>query len=217
MAELNINMLLNVQEPTTSNLKGVNKSIEKGIGTVKINYDTGGVGKAKQQVDLLADAQKKAGKSGQEFADIVSMKGQSFAAYTVASTAIIKLTGAMSNAVREGIKLEVEMTKIAQTTNTSMSNIKANTQAILAISKNYGIAANKVAELTRLLTQTGMSFRDAAKGAEVLARTSLLASFDNLQKTTEGLITLMNSFGLSTVDAGKKLEIVNVLAKNFRR
>ena len=121
----------------------------------------------------------------------------------------------MSNAVREGLKLEAELAKIAQVTNTSVSSIRANTQAVLDISKNYGVASNKIAELIRLLTQTGLSFREATKGAETLARTSLLASFDNLKDTTEGLIALMNSFELSTEQAAHGLEVVNVLAKRF--
>ena len=60
-----------------------------------------------------------------------------------------------------------------------------------------------------------MSFRDAAASAEVLARTSLLASFDDLRDTTEGLIVLMNSFGSTAEEAAKGLEVINVVAKRF--
>ena len=214
MAAADLNMMMNVQT-NSSNLRNVNKSIEKGVGPVSITFDTNGTKKAHAQIDALAKAQEKAKKEAVGFAEVVTLKGQSFAAYSIASTAIIKLTGAMSNAVREGLKLEAELAKIAQVTNTSVSSIRANTQAVLDISKNYGVASNKIAELIRLLTQTGLSFREAAKGAETLARTSLLASFDNLKDTTEGLIALMNSFELSTEQAAHGLEVVNVLAKRF--
>ena len=214
MAAADLNMMMNVQT-NSSNLRNVNKSIEKGVGPVSITFDTNGTKKAHAQIDALAKAQEKAKKEAVGFAEVVTLKGQSFAAYSIASTAIIKLTGAMSNAVREGLKLEAELAKIAQVTNTSVSSIRANTQAVLDISKNYGVASNKIAELIRLLTQTGLSFREATKGAETLARTSLLASFDNLKDTTEGLIALMNSFELSTEQAAHGLEVVNVLAKRF--
>ena len=214
MAAANINMLLNVQT-STANLAQVNKSIQRGVGTVELTFADKGLGKAKAQIQSVGDATKKASKDAKTFADAIALKGTSYAAYGVASQAILKLTGAISNATRESIRLEVELAKIAQTTNRSVASIKANTDAVLSISRNFGVASNKVAELIRLLTQTGLSFREAAKGAEVLARTSLLASFDNLRDTTEGLIALMNSFELSTKDAASGLEVINVLAKRF--
>ena len=214
-AGYNFAFQMSLQAPPDADVKQVRRTIEAGLKGIKVQLDTKGMKQASTQIDKVGKASDKAQKKAEGFADTVTLKGRSFAAYTVASAGIIKLTGAITNATREAIKLEKEFAKIAQVTGQSNAQIKANAGAILDISKNFGIASNKVAELTRLLTQTGMSFREAAKGAEILARTELLASFDNLQKTTEGLIALMSSFRLSIDDANKGLEAINVVSKRF--
>jgi TP901 family phage tail tape measure protein len=60
-----------------------------------------------------------------------------------------------------------------------------------------------------------LSFRDAAKGAELLARTSLLSTFDSLTNTTEGLIAIINTFELSMDNAGLALEAMNTVSKKY--
>lgn len=214
MAASNINVLLQLQADR-ANMAQVKKSIEKGVGDLEIKFEGKNLAKARGQIKQVGDEAQKAGKKAEYFAEVVTLRGKSFAAFGIASQFILKLTGAISNATREAIKLEGELAKIAQTVNKSLTSIKAQSSAVLEISKNYGVASNKVAELIRLLTQTGLSFKEATKGAETLARTSLLASFDNLRSTTEGLIAIMNSFELSTENASKGLEVINVLSKRF--
>ena len=214
-AGYNFAFQMSLQAPPNADVKQVRRSIEAGLKGIKVNFDAKGAKKASNDINNVGKAAEKAGVQAEGFADTITMKGKSFAAYAVASSAIIKLTGAITNATRDALKLEKELAKIAQVTGRTNREIKANSAAILNISKNYGVASNKVAELVRMLTQTGMSFREAAKGADILARTELLASFDNLAKTTEGLIALMSSFNLSTAQAGKGLEAINVVSKRF--
>jgi TP901 family phage tail tape measure protein len=216
MAAADLNLMLNIQL-SQQNLRNVNNDLSKGVGPIdlKVNAESKNIAKIKSEINSVSTAADKGRVKAESFADVVTLKGRGFAAYAIASAAIAKLTGAIAGATREAFKLEVELIKIAQVTNRSTSDIKANTNAVLQISKTYGVAATKVAGLIRVLTQTGLSFKEASKAAETLARTSLLASFDNLQSTTEGLVAIMNSFKLSTEEASKGLEVINVLAKNF--
>jgi len=216
MAAADLNLMLNIQL-SQQNLRNVNSDISKGVGPInlQVNTKSSDLAKVKADIKSVSNAADKGRVKAETFADVVTLKGRGFAAYAIASAAIVKITGAIAGATREAFKLEVELIKISQVTNRSTADIKASTNAVLEISKTYGVAATKVAGLIRILTQTGLSFKEASKAAETLARTSLLASFDNLQSTTEGLVAIMNSFKLSTDEAAKGLEVINVLAKNF--
>ena len=121
----------------------------------------------------------------------------------------------MSQATREAIKYEAELLKISQVTGDSVNRVKDLQKSLFNISKEYNVNISKVAQLTRTLTQTGLSFREAAKGAEVLARTSLLATFDSLTNTTEGLIAVMQTFNLTVAQGGDVLEKINAVSKAF--
>ena len=205
---------LNVQT-NPANLNKVNKDIQKSLDKVSLNLDAKNIAKAQGEVKKLQGTLSKTKSVATEFGEAVSLKAVNFAAYTIASTAVLKLTSAVSNATRESLKLQAELAKIAQVTNKSNKEIFAQAKLLKQISVEYNIASSKVAQLTRTLAQTGLSFQQAAKAAEVLARTSLLATFDSLQSTTEGFIATLSSFSLSVDQAGQSLEAINAVSKRF--
>jgi hypothetical protein len=205
---------LNVQT-NPANLNKVNKDIQKSLNKVSLNLDAKNIAQAQGEIKKLQGSLTKAKSVAVEFGEAVSLKAVNFAAYTLASTAVLKLTGAVSNATRESLKLQEELAKIAQVTNKSNKEISAQSNLLKKISVEYNIASSKVAQLTRTLAQTGLSFQQAAKAAEVLARTSLLATFDSLQSTTEGFIATLSSFSLSVDQAGQSLEAINAVSKRF--
>ena len=212
----NLPMQINLQAPPASNISSIKKSIEAGIGNIKVaDIGTASFAKANAQVKNLTKTFDKGADSVKSFFDLVEGKARSYAAYAVASTAVLKLAGTVSQAAREAIKYEKELINIAQTTGDSVKITKDYSSALVDISKKYNISLSKAAQLTRILAQTGMGFRDAAKGAEILARTSLLAGFDDLQDTTEGLIATMQTFEVGVVRAGKVLESINTLSKKY--
>jgi TP901 family phage tail tape measure protein len=173
---------------------------------------TGQIDKALGSINNKLD---KSSKKAQSFSDVVSLKTSNFAAYTVASAAVLKLTNAISGAVSEAIRFEKELIKISQIVRVSVSDAKAFSSSILDISKAYGISAVKVAETIKTLTQSGLSFDKARKSAELLAKTTLLSTFDNLSSTTEGLIAIFAQFNLSVKDAEVAIGSINALSKRY--
>ena len=113
MAATNINALLQLQVDR-ANLAQVNNAIEKGVGNIEVKFDGKTLAKGKSQIKELGDQADKSSKQVKNFADRIALRGTSFAAFSVASTALIKLTGAISNATREAIKLEVELAAIKE-------------------------------------------------------------------------------------------------------
>ena len=204
-----------LQAPTAANKRKVNADIQRSFSSISFNYNDRASKKAIKDIKDIGKAADDAGKKVKNFGDRIGAQSTSYLSYALVSGVIIRLTSAFAGATNEAIRFEKELIKIAQTTRKSNAEIIKNARIITDISREYGLATNKVGELTRLLAQTGLSFRQAADGAKTLARTELLASFDNLKDTTEGLIALMNSFNLSTVDAAKGLEAINAVSKRF--
>lgn len=212
----NLPLQISIQAPTSANLSAIKKQIEAGLGGINIKgFDAKNFAKANSQIDSVTKNLNKGEEVAKNFFDRVEGKARSFAAYTVASTAILKLTGAISSATKEAIKYETELLKISQVTGDSVRNTREYGKTLAAISKEYNVNISKVAQLTRTLTQTGLSFREAAKGAEILAKTSLLATFDSLTSTTEGLIAVMQTFNLTVSSGADVLEKINAVSKQF--
>jgi TP901 family phage tail tape measure protein len=222
-----------------SNIKQIRQQIQAGLQNITVSVNTTGAGGAGggsgrggrggaggagrggggggigRQAAGISQSLRDATDSGNSFFDAITGKARSFAAYAVASTAILKLSGAVSNATNEAIKYEKELINIAQTTGDSIERTKSFSDALVDISTKYNVNLSQVAKLTRTLAQAGLSFSEASKGAEILARTSLLAGFDSLTSTTEGLIAVMSTFNLTVTSAGKVLESINAVSKAY--
>lgn len=197
-------------------LAAVRRQIESSFTGIQVQgLDTQSFAKTNAAIENTRKSLQKGEGAAQTFWDALEGKTRGIVAYTVASTALLKLTSVVSNATREAIKYEAELLKISQTTGDTVKQTNQYSRALVDISKKYNVTLSKVALLTRTLAQTGLSFREAAKGAEVLARTSLLASFDSIQSTTEGLIATMQTFSFSVSRAGKVLESINAVSKAF--
>lgn len=212
----NLPLQINLQPPTQGQLNGLKKQIESALSGVNVGaIDTKNFAKTNAAIQQTGKQLDRTGEKAEKFWDVLEGKTRSAVAYTVISTALMKVTGAVSQATREAIKYEEELLKISQVTGDSVKLTNQYSRSLLDISKKYNVTLSKVALLTRTLTQTGLSFREAAKGAEVLARTSLLATFDSLTSTTEGLIAVMQTFEVSVNRAGKVLESINAVSKAF--
>lgn len=212
----NLSMQLNLQGPSSSNISAIRKRIEAGLSGIRIgNIDSKSLSKVTSDIQKVEKQMQSGEKRAKNFFDRIEGKGRDFAAYTIASAAIIRITGAISNATREAIKFESELLKLVQVTGDGAGSIKQYAGELSKISVKYNVTLTQAAKLTRTLTQTGLSFREAAKGAEILARTSLLATFDSLDSTTEGLIATMQTFNTTVNTAGSVLESINAVSKKF--
>ena len=208
-------MQLTLQSPTTQNLGKIRNDIEKALTGIGFTVDTKNLRAAAANIDDLTKAQKKALSTADNFAEAVALKGVNFASYAIATNAVKNLGLYIASAVTEAIRFEKELSVLAQTVNISVDSAKEYSNEILNISKNYGLAQTKTAELVRVLAQAGLSLKESLKAAESLAKTTLIGTFDNLNKTTEAFIALMSAFDLSVNDATKALETINVVSKAF--
>jgi TP901 family phage tail tape measure protein len=145
----------------------------------------------------------------------LDLKTRTFGSYVIVSSAIIKLSQSISNATRDAIKFEAELGRIAQTNDIAVKSLRGLTKELLQVSEEYGVSATKIAETVRVLTQAGVSFRDAADAAKSLAKTTLLASFEDYESTLEGTIAAMKQFEITGRNVEGLLNSINQVSKKY--
>ena len=211
----NISARVNVEFPSTPETRALVEKFKKGIGSIDIPVNIGGknvVGK----IEAITGATQGAEKSTKRFGDAVGLAAKRFSAYTIGTAAIIQVSRALSVATREAIKFDTELNKIAQVIGRGVLPTQRELSGeLLDISKKFGISASKIAQLTRTLKQAGFSLDDARKSAALLAKTDLLATFNSLTDTTEGLIAVMNQFKLSAEGGARALGSINAASNKY--
>ena len=132
------NMQMNMQAPSGANISRVKKQIEAGLDGVKLGgFDTKGFAKANSEIEKTRKNLKKGEEAGKSFFQAITGRAASFASFTAISTAVLKLTGAVSQATREAIKYEAELIKISQVTGDSIAATKDYGKELLKISKTF--------------------------------------------------------------------------------
>ena len=119
--DLQLQVALQLDKTSADNLA---RQVQSKLSGIEISgVDTKIFNKLQSEIDTLKRNLDEGGQKAKTFFDRVQGKGASFAAYTVASTAILKLTGAVAQATRESIRFESELIKISQVTGRTTKGI----------------------------------------------------------------------------------------------
>jgi TP901 family phage tail tape measure protein len=121
----------------------------------------------------------------------------------------------VASATHDAIRFDQELAKLAQTVGVSNKDIKEHSESIRKMSVAYGLSAPKIAETVRVLAQAGYSLNEAKAAADNLAQTTLLASFESISNTTEGLIAINKQFTETVGQSARVLSLLNVVAKKY--
>jgi TP901 family phage tail tape measure protein len=154
-------------------------------------------------------------KSAKAFYDAASLKGINLAGYAALGGAMAKIGMVVASATHDAIRFDQELAKLAQTVGVSNKDIKEHSESIRKMSVAYGLSAPKIAETIRVLAQAGYSLNEAKAAADNLAQTTLLASFESISNTTEGLIAINKQFTETVGQSARVLSLLNVVAKKY--
>lgn len=197
-----------------ASIKATEARIRSSLGSISVPVSVDAkkaVAETRGLSTALKDAKSSAERLGIELARGVRVTGE----YILLRQAITGLLDAIGDSTKQAIRFEFEMAKIAQTVNKTNAQVQAYTSNILDLSRSYGVTNIKIAETVRVLTQAGLSFEDAARGAEILAKTTLLASFDDIESSTEGMIATMRTFNLTMGETERAFEAIGVVSKAY--
>ena len=224
MAAFNLTAQLQLQAPT--NTQQVVSNIQKGLKgvNVKLNIqaDSRALAAANKQLQGVNKSAQSSSRSISTLNRNLSEAARRFSVITVATGTFIALARAMKNSIGAAVAFEREMVKISQVTGTSVGQLHGLSKAVTQLSTGLGVANQSLLETSRILAQAGMSALKTRQALEILAKTTLAPSFDNIIDTTEGAIAILNQFGREATKAGQdikfleqSLDAINAVSKRF--
>jgi hypothetical protein len=138
-----------------------------------------------------------------------------FAAFGVVTGLMYKVGNSINSASKEFLEFNRELVRVAQVTDTSLSNLTSLTKQISNLSTTFGVASSDLIKVSSTLAQAGLSAKDTEKALKALALSALAPSFDSLNDTVEGSIALMRQFGIGADQLEGALGSVNAVAAKF--
>ena len=151
----------------------------------------------------------------QEFGKQSALAVRRFAAFATVTGVIYKVSNAITSATQDFVDFEKELVKVAQVSNLSISGLQGLVNNITRLSTGFGVASKDLIEVSRTLTQAGLSASDTSRALEALAKSALAPTFDDLNRTVEGSVALMRQFGISAGQLESALGSINAVAGKF--
>ena len=194
-------------------LKSLNSGFNSANSTAKtFNKTAASTGK---NIQNSAQNIQQATTAVEDFGKQSALAVKRFAAFSVVTTVINKFSGAIGDSFKTFIDFDRQLVRVAQVTGGAASDIKALSGEIGNLAAKFGVASTDLAEVSVTLAQAGLTANQARTALEALAKTSLAATFTNINNTTEGSIALMRQFKISVNELEGALGSINAVAGEF--
>ena len=225
MAErFNLTAQLQLQAPT--NVRQVVGDIRRQLSGLAVDVQVKGNTRALAQVNKqMQSVSKSAGSASKNVNNLsrnLSEAARRFSVITVATGTMLALARAIKDGVGEAIQFERELVRISQVTGKTTSQLKGLTQEVTRLATGLGASSKDLLNVSRTLAQAGFSAEKTKQALDILAKTSLGATFDSIQDTTEGAIAVLRQFRKEARQAGgdikfleNTLDAINSVSKNF--
>ena len=151
----------------------------------------------------------------EEFGRVSGLALRRYAGFTVATSLTFGFVRAVSNAVTEAVKFERELVKVAQVSGNSTKSLRSLTDEIGRLSTTLGVSSSELLEVSRTLSQAGLSAIETKRALDALAKSALAPTFNDIRNTTEGVIAVMSQFGIGARNIEKVLGSLNAVAGKF--
>jgi TP901 family phage tail tape measure protein len=225
MAErFNLTAQIQLQAPTnTAQVVGQIKKQLKGVSVdIKVKSNASQVAKLNKELQGVSKSSDASAKSIGRMNSSIAQSARRFSVITVATGSFLALARAVKNATGEAISFEREVVKISQVTGNTVKSLQSLTKEVTRLSTSLGASSSELLNVSRILAQAGFSALKTKQALEVLAQTTLAATFDNIQDTTEGAIAVLRQFSDEARRAGGEikfltstLDAINSVSKSF--
>lgn len=196
-------------------LQGVNVS-------VNLNSNPAQIKSLNQQLNSVNQNAKAASNSVSELGKTIGAAARRFGAISLATGTFLSLTRAIKGSISDAIEFERQMIILSQTTEKSVRQLGDLYREVTRLSTGLGVSSDGLIKTSIVLAQAGLEARKTKGALEVLAKTQLAASFDDIQSTTEGAIAILAQFSREAASAGgdikfleTSLEAINQVSKKY--
>lgn len=219
----NLTAQLNLQAPGNVNqvISQIRRQL-KPIG-VQVNIqNTRSIAQANSSLQQLNKNAQASTKSMNQMNRTLQESARRFSVITLATGSFLALANSFKKSVKEAVAFETELLKISQVTGKTVGQLGSLSKEVTRLSTSLGTSSSSLLNVARTLTQAGFAAEDVRKSLNILAQTTLAATFDNIQDTTEGAIALLRQFSNEARAAGgdvkfleQSLDAVNAVSKRF--
>lgn len=198
----------NIVRSINNQLRGINATVNLNLNNGQINGFNRNINNARNGVQGLTNDMER---FGEQAAQAIRRYG----AFTLATTAFLKLTSSISAGIQDAIKFDREIVRIAQVTGQSTESLKALSSEVTRLSTTFGVASEEILESAVTLSQAGLSAEQTRIALEALAKTGVSATFGDVKETTEAAIAAMQQFGYQAKDLEQILGSINSVSAAF--
>lgn len=200
--------------PPTNTQQVVNQ-MRGQLSGVNVPVNATGAAAATKQMKTLNTGVKQVQSSAYMMGKTFAASFKRFAAFSIATRIIGGLTHGLSEAISAAVQFERQMIKISQVTGKTMSELQGLTREITKLSTGLGVASKDLVDVSRILSQAGMSANETKTALASLAKTTLAATFDDIKQTAEGAVAIFNQFGQGAAALEQQLGAINAVAGQF--
>ena len=220
----NLTAQLQLQAPTnTSQIANqISKDLNGITVDVQVKTNPRQMAAANSQMQGLSKATQQSANNMGNLNRSLSEAARRFSVITIATGSLLALTRSIKNAFGEAIEFERQLIKVEQVTGRSVKQLSGLTKEITKLSTSLGASSKDLLGISRILTQAGFSVTKVKEALDILAKTTLGATFEDIEDTTEGAIAALRQFSDEARRAGgdikfleKTMDAINSVSKNF--
>lgn len=219
----NLTAQLQLQSPRNVNqvVNDIRRQLKPVGVQVKIE-NTRNLARANKDLAAFSRNARNSNKNMSELNRTLQESARRFSVITIATGSFLALANAFKKSVKEAVAFERELVRISQVTGKTVSQLSDLSGEVTRLSTTLGASSSDLLNVARTLTQAGFAATETRKALDILAKTSLGATFDNIQDTTEGAIALLRQFGNEAKRSGgdikfleSSLDAINSVSKRF--
>jgi len=219
MARFIVTAQLRLAAPTSANVGAVVRQIQNSLRgvtvDVKINVNKSQLATVQGGLKSVSAASDAATSSIEKFGKQSALAIRRYTAFAAATGTFLALGSAIKSSFNDAIAFDKQLNKLRQVTGQSARDVESFTKIITELSTGLGISSAKLADISLVLAQAGLTAKDTTVALRTLAKTELSATFDDITDTTEGAIAILNQFGGGVNSLERDLSALNSVSAKF--
>jgi TP901 family phage tail tape measure protein len=186
---------LKIDQTALRNLSSQNAQLKtlqtqlRGVSTATQSIGTSAKGAAREMASLY---------------ESLGLAARRFTTFAIAASTIAGLVVQTGQAVKAALEFDRELVRLKQVGGDSKLVIDDLAKTVTKLSTSLGASSSDLIKAAVTFRQAGYSVDKVKQSVEALAKTTLSPTFESITSTTEGMIAIMEQFGVE----GKNIEKV---------
>ena len=211
-----------VAKQIKSRLSNINVTVNVRANTQALSATAQGANNAATSLNNMSKQAKAARNSVSDLFKSLSGAAKRFGAIAIVTSTFLGLSRAIRSSVGDAIEFEREIGNLSQVTGKTAKELKDISNEITRLSTNLGVSSDGLLKTGIILAQAGLEARKTKAALEVLAKTELASSFDDITSTTEGAIAILQQFKKEAANSAsdvayleKAMNSINQISKKY--